>query len=291
MGILRSTDLSRTGSTVITYSQKLIADTFYYLNNTKKLLFRPRPQQPSPVKIAALKPPGTRLAAVNGKVITRNFVTRAKPGSKPRAKPGPKPGSKNAPKSGTNNNQLRAKPGPKPGSKNGSKSRINHVHSKSVRQITQKPITRPKRSIKPTESQTAVKPINNARDIGKLNELRVLVPRNDYRDLAARKSLQDISMVNDPNSRKRNSQCMKSQQDVDSGVTCKQVCIRSSEETPAKNSNDDTVGKFCSYLEVMLRTLPKEKQEVFYEETLDHLATLKRQIRRSNHSNSAANYM
>ena len=179
-------------------------------------------------------------------------------------------------------NLIRGKPGPKPGNR------------KTVKKPVTKPVSRPKRDPKPPahlaiQQPQTVNTISNARKFGQLSELRVVVPRNDYRDFTAKKIGNSVTLVNDSNSRKRSN--VNSQQDVDV-IACKQVCIRSTEETPMNSTNnDDTVGRFCSYLEVMLRTLPKEKQEVFYEETLDHLATLKRQIRRSNHSNPATNYM
>ncbi|XP_033219386.1 uncharacterized protein LOC117174401 [Belonocnema kinseyi] len=183
-------------------------------------------------------------------------------------------------------NYVRGKPGPKPGS-----------HRTVKKAPISKPITRPKRDPKPPAHLTdsrAVTTVNNARNFGQLNELRVVVPRNDYRDLHARKNGNSVNVgTNEANSRKRSN--VNSQQDVDAAaVSFKQVCIRNNEEAAMNsggNSGGDTVGRFCSYLEVMLRTLPKEKQEVFYEETLDHLATLKRQIRRSNHSNPTSNYM
>ncbi|XP_043480745.1 uncharacterized protein LOC122510285 [Leptopilina heterotoma] len=166
--------------------------------------------------------------------------------------------------------RQRGKPGPKPG-------------TKKKKTIILKPITRSKREPKPTHSQSLAK-ITTPTTTAKMNELRVVVSRNDY--LTNRQNMNSHSIMNDSSSRKRPQQT-----DLET-TTLKQVCIRNNEQTQMNSTNDhDTVGKFCSYLEVMLRTLPKEKQEVFYEETLDHLATLKRQIRRSNHSNPATNYM
>lgn len=166
--------------------------------------------------------------------------------------------------------RTKGKPGPKPG-------------SRRKKQIVTKPITRSKREPKPTNSQTITK-ITTPSSTAKMNELRVVVSRNDYRDLSKTKTMNSHAIMNNSNSRKRPQQT-----DMET-TTLKQVCIRNNEQINSANDHD-TVGKFCSYLEVMLRTLPKEKQEVFYEETLDHLATLKRQIRRSNHSNPATNYM
>lgn len=164
----------------------------------------------------------------------------------------------------------KGKPGPKPG-------------SKRKKPIFTKPVTRSKRDPKASHSQK-ITTVTTPSSTAKMNELRVVVARNDY--LTNRKSMNNLGIMNETNSRKR-----PHQSDMEATVM-KQVCIRSNEQTQVNNTNDhDTVGKFCSYLEVMLRTLPKEKQEVFYEETLDHLATLKRQIRRSNHSNPASNYM
>lgn len=169
--------------------------------------------------------------------------------------------------------RQRAKPGPKPGTR-----------SKGKKTIILKPITRSKREPKPSHSQALATITTTPSKTTKMNELRVVVSRNDY--LTNRKTMSSHSIMNDSSSRKRPQPT-----DLET-TTLKQVCIRNSEQTQMNNINDhDTVGKFCSYLEVMLRTLPKEKQEVFYEETLDHLATLKRQIRRSNHSNPATNYM
>lgn len=77
------------------------------------------------------------------------------------------------------------------------------------------------------------------------------------------------------------------QRHMDNPMSYKRVCIRQMQQTQVQNidedDEDDEIKRFCSYLEVMLRKMPKTNQELFCEETLDNLANMNRKLRRSNY--------
>lgn len=76
------------------------------------------------------------------------------------------------------------------------------------------------------------------------------------------------------------------QRHMENPLPYKRVCIRQMQQTEVQNldedDEDDEIKRFCSYLEVMLRKMPKMNQELFCEETLDHLANMNRKLRRNN---------
>lgn len=109
---------------------------------------------------------------------------------------------------------------------------------------------------------------------GSMNESR-------KRDASVSSSDSDVDVVEEIN---MNGSLMRSP--FENPISYKRVCIRQLQETQVQNldddDEDDEIRRFCSYLEVMLRKLPKENQEMFCEETLDHLASVNRKLRRSN---------
>ena len=133
-----------------------------------------------------------------------------------------------------------------------------------------------------------------------------LVPvSNRGRIRASQESFYPVSMANTTDDRRKRENSVSSsgsevdvveeinmsngsflQRQFENPISYKRVCIRRMQETQLKNiddeEEDDEIRRFCSYLEVMLRKMPKMHQEMFCEETLDHLASVNRKLRRSN---------
>ncbi|XP_043480746.1 uncharacterized protein LOC122510286 [Leptopilina heterotoma] len=102
------------------------------------------------------------------------------------------------------------------------------------------------------------------------------------RELPIESSDSEVDVVEEINM--RNGSIL--QRHMENPLPYKRVCIRQMQQTEVQNldedDEDDEIKRFCSYLEVMLRKMPKMNQELFCEETLDHLANMNRKLRRNN---------
>ena len=109
----------------------------------------------------------------------------------------------------------------------------------------------------------------------------ISMDESNKQELSFSSSDSDVSVVEEIN---MNGSIIR--RHIENPVSYKRVCIRQMQETQLQNldddDDDDEIRRFCSYLEVMLRKMPKPHQEMFCEETLDHLASVNRKLRRSN---------
>lgn len=137
------------------------------------------------------------------------------------------------------------------------------------------------------EERTQIVPVPIQRDAFKTREPLFMGGTNSMsdrmkRELSIESSDSEVDVVEEINM--RNGSLMRH---MENPMPYKRVCIRQMQETQVQNldddDEDDEIKRFCSYLEVMLRKMPKMNQELFCEETLGHLAAINRKLRRSNY--------